>query len=167
MNARHLDEILELYDKPFLEAAYRALLGRSLDQPGETAHLSALRQGQDKKALLYTIAESAEAKAYHPAVDGLDQFLQQMRREKVPIFGRLVRFNRRFSDRMQQRNRLENIMGRLFHLLSTPGAVLSATATSVAAVGAEDRHGMTARELEILDALEEAIARRQQSEGSS
>jgi hypothetical protein len=66
------DELLQLQDTAFVEAAYRAILGRPPEAAGLATHLAQLRQGVSKERLLVAMAASAEALQAGRTVPGLD-----------------------------------------------------------------------------------------------
>jgi len=76
-----LDELLGLYDKNFIHAAYLHILGRAPDNEGFNYYLGKLRSGADKISLLHQLYSSPEAARSQRPVR-LTGFEQAMSKEK-------------------------------------------------------------------------------------
>lgn len=79
--------ILDLYDRHFVDAAYKLLLGRTLDPQGEGYYLGRLRAGYSKIHLLRQLRFSEEGRAHAADVPGLDREIQRFKKAQIPLIG--------------------------------------------------------------------------------
>lgn len=77
-----LDDLLGLFDKDFIHAAYIHILGRAPDSDGFGYYLNRLRRGDDKISLLHQLYNSPEATRSKRPVQ-LAGFNQAMRKENI------------------------------------------------------------------------------------
>jgi hypothetical protein len=90
--ATSVDELLALYDEPFIHSAYWTLLGRSPDPEGLSHHLACLRQGASKIEMLARIALSEEGRAFsRPEITGLSAAIRRFRLSRLPLVGGILR----------------------------------------------------------------------------
>lgn len=74
---RTVDELLTLYDEPFVRAAYRALLGREADPSGLDSYGARVRAGVPRERVLVELASSEEGRKRKPGIPGLDELLRR------------------------------------------------------------------------------------------
>lgn len=77
-----IDEVLELDDDQFVDAAYQLLLGRPPDEEGRRYYLRRIRAGIDKPRLIYEIAKGKEGLGVGAEVPGLQDLLRQQQRAR-------------------------------------------------------------------------------------
>ncbi len=88
---RHIDELLELQDAVFVEAAYQVVLGRAPDPAGAEFYLKRLQSGIEKLRILREMRRSPEGRSRAVRVAGLDAAIRhQERLESSPLW-RLLR----------------------------------------------------------------------------
>lgn len=75
----HVHELINLQDSAFVDAAYRALLGRDPEPAGRDHFLARLRRDGDKVAILSALAQSEEGRQFKPVLGGLDDVLASSR----------------------------------------------------------------------------------------
>jgi hypothetical protein len=86
----HWKEIATYDGVAFIEAAYRAILGREADHDGLTCYGAMLRDGAPKVEILGRICDSAEAKQRNASLVGLTVRYSLDKAHRWPILGRLV-----------------------------------------------------------------------------
>jgi hypothetical protein len=69
----HVGDFSHLHDVPFVDAAYRAVLKRAPDRPGQEHFLGLLREGASKAEILRRLRYSPEGEAIGVKVEGLTQ----------------------------------------------------------------------------------------------
>lgn len=84
-------ELLEFDDREFIDAAYRAVLGRTADPDGERYYLGRLRGGLHKLAIVRQMRRSSEGRMCHHGVTGLDAAVRRQYWASRPLIGLLVR----------------------------------------------------------------------------
>lgn len=87
----HADEFLSHEGVWFLRATYAGVLGRPLDAASEAALLDLLRAGRDKSRILWSVANSAEGKAYGATIEGLGSRAVDDVLSRLPVIGALWR----------------------------------------------------------------------------
>lgn len=87
----HVDDLLRLHDEAFVDAAYRALLGRPPEAEGKAAYLTQLRQGVAKERLLLAMAASDEARQAGGKLPGLDSLSQRLDGRQTRLLPWVVR----------------------------------------------------------------------------
>ncbi|MDV3096570.1 FkbM family methyltransferase [Burkholderia cenocepacia] len=106
----HVDQLLDMHEGAFVQAAYRALLGREPDLEGLRYYLGRLRQGYEKSDLIAQIATSPEARTNGKAeLPGVSLILAR-KRSANRWYKRLFTGDRHAA---RQINRLESELGRL------------------------------------------------------
>lgn len=106
----HVDQLLDMHEGAFVQAAYRALLGREPDIEGLRYYLGRLRQGYEKSDLIAQIATSPEARSNgKPELPGVSLILAR-KRSANRWYKRLFTGDRRAA---RQINRLESELDRL------------------------------------------------------
>lgn len=106
----HVDQLLEMHDGAFIQAAYRALLGREPDLEGLRYYLGRLRLGYDKSDLIAQIATSPEARTNGKAELAGVSLILARKRSANRWYKRLFTGDRRAA---RQINRLESELDRL------------------------------------------------------
>ena len=97
--ARH-EDLMDLSDEDFVDAAYRRVLGRGPDDGGRSHYLERLRSGKAKARILKELASSQEARSRsHPMLRLRGQIEASLRRR---YGGRFDVFRRRAARRMGQ-----------------------------------------------------------------
>lgn len=115
--ARSVPELMQNEDIAFVEAAYRAILGREADDIGKAHYLEHLRKGKSKLYILRSLRKSQEAIHHIPGVAGLDSAIRRYEQGNWPIFGALIRKLQPTdseSRNAQEIRRIENGASRLF-----------------------------------------------------
>jgi Domain of unknown function (DUF4214) len=84
---RCVDDLLMLHGENFVEATYRALLGRFSDQDGRAYYLRRLQEGHGKVSLIAQIALSKEAQARSVSLPGLEQLMAQYHHQRHWLWG--------------------------------------------------------------------------------
>jgi GT2 family glycosyltransferase len=104
-----LDDLLGLFDKNFIHAAYVHILGRAPDSEGFGYYLNRLRRGDDKISLLHQLYNSPEATRSKRPVQ-LSGFDKAMRKENIRknYFARVVLNRLPFNRTNQKINAFEN-----------------------------------------------------------
>lgn len=106
----HVDQLLDMHEGAFVQAAYRALLGREPDIEGLRYYLGRLRQGYEKSDLIAQIATSPEARSNgRPELPGVSLILAR-KRSANRWYKRLFTGDRRAA---RQINRLESELDRV------------------------------------------------------
>ncbi|WP_081072604.1 FkbM family methyltransferase [Burkholderia cepacia] len=106
----HVDQLLDMHDGAFVQAAYRTLLGREPDLEGLRYYLGRLRQGYEKSDLIAQIATSPEARTNGRAeLPGISLVLAR-KRSANRWYKRLFTGDRHAA---RQLNRLESELDRL------------------------------------------------------
>ena len=106
-----IDEILSLYDRPFIAAAYLALLGREIDNDGGRFYLDRLRSGVSREQVLWELIQSPEAQAFGAEPVGIEKFLGSMQRTLHPSLLRRMLPGREHA---RQLTRTEHLVGALW-----------------------------------------------------
>ncbi len=89
--------ILALRGEAFLNAAYRAVLGRAPDPAGMQHHLRELRAGTSRSYLLASLRLSAEGRMRSVDFPGLAAVLHRHAQYSRPVIGRLLRLQDRLG----------------------------------------------------------------------
>ena len=84
-----LRDLLNYYDRPFVELAYRRLLRRPMD-PSAEWHVEQLRQGGSRLSALWRIRYSAEGKSRNTPFRGLQFHRAALKLARIPVLGRLL-----------------------------------------------------------------------------
>jgi hypothetical protein len=87
-----LSDFAGLHDVAFLDAAYRAALGRTPDSIGKEFYLGLLRKGASQAEVLGRLRYSPEGRGNSASIDGLARAYRFDRLARWPILGRCFRF---------------------------------------------------------------------------
>ena len=109
MDIQHVNELLALRGAQFVRNIYSTLLGREPDPQGEAYYTKRLATQNDKVAILYELATSAEATARPQTLAGLSELIQLHHPRK----GRMRRWLQRASQAMSASHRVEISLDRL------------------------------------------------------
>ncbi len=88
--AQSVEDLMELDDITFLQAAYRAMLGRAPDAGGLRHYTEALLAGRSRLQVLADLHFSAEGKDRRVTLAGFDAAMRQLRLRRIPVVGRLL-----------------------------------------------------------------------------
>ena len=105
-NPTHIEQLIALSDDEFIFALYRTLLDRNPDPEGHNAHFRLLRAGEDKLAMVVSMARSPEGRKARPKLEGLAEALKQNSRERG-VFGPIYKFGNSFRRLLRQVNSVE------------------------------------------------------------
>ena len=109
MDIQHVNELLALRGAQFVRNIYSTLLGREPDPQGEAYYTKRLATQNDKVAILYELATSAEATARPQTLAGLSELIQLHHPRK----GRMRRWLQRASQAMSASHRVEMSLDQL------------------------------------------------------
>lgn len=70
-NIHHVNDLLALNGRHFIDATYLAILKRNADENGMAHHLERLRSGESKERIILSLSRSEEAAAMHVKLPGL------------------------------------------------------------------------------------------------
>ena len=87
----NLEELLDLHDQKFINAAYAALLGRAPDPEGNDYYLKRLRKGVEKMRIIVQIRESKEGSGRTTNLIGLDTAVKRYKARTRPLVGSVLR----------------------------------------------------------------------------
>ena len=87
----YVPALLRLDGAAFIEAMYRALLGRKPDPSGMKIYLQALSSGTSKAQIIQCVRESPEGMAYNSELIGLPPRSRLGRLYALPVIGRRLR----------------------------------------------------------------------------
>jgi hypothetical protein len=76
----HLNDLLRLNGRPFIEAAYFAVLKRQVEPQGLDHYMARLALGDGKESVIIALATSREATGSAIEIEGLKQLLKRHRR---------------------------------------------------------------------------------------
>jgi hypothetical protein len=107
---RHIDDLLDLQDAAFVEAAYRVLLGRAPDPGGADFYLRRLQSGIEKVRILKELRRSPEGRSRTVRVTGLDVAIRRQERLDSSPLWRLLRELGYGNDR-QRAPRMVRLLG--------------------------------------------------------
>jgi glycosyltransferase involved in cell wall biosynthesis len=91
------EEILALRGGEFLDAAYKAVLGRAPDEDGRRHYLDLLRNGASRSAILAILRLSPEGRIRGADFTGLAAVVRRHRLSGIPLLGRMLRLGGRFA----------------------------------------------------------------------
>lgn len=107
-----LAELLEHYDRQFVQKAYLVLLKRDVDVEGLTGRLPLLRSGEmSRLELLFRLRFGPEGKVYKTSVRGLVPAFLLERICRVPVVGLLPRYLRALFYLPRIRDDIEQLRG--------------------------------------------------------
>jgi hypothetical protein len=86
----HVRHLLRYYDRQFVDLAYRAILGRSMDA-GSEWYVEQLREGQSRLEILLQLRSSEEGKRLRARVPGLAWRRLSYKLRRVPVIGWIYR----------------------------------------------------------------------------
>lgn len=108
-----LDQLLDLHDVAFIDAAYNLFLGRSADPSGKAYYLKRLRNGKEKRLLLTEIYCSNEFKQrvkLQPELTSMKPFIWL----EWPFFGRPLYLLAQWLENSRDRKRLRVIENQVY-----------------------------------------------------
>jgi hypothetical protein len=111
-----LHDLLALRDQPFIECAYRTILGRAPDPDGFGFYLGRLRRGMPKLQILADLSLSPERKEYAAELPGLDIAIRRYRRMKLPWVGWLFKLLNSGKGNHPVERKLRGVETQLFSL---------------------------------------------------
>lgn len=145
-----LGDLLSLHDEPFVRAAYLAMLGRAVDEPGLRNYTALLRSGASREAIVVALAESEEAlRGTRRTLPGLPAFVEQHRPRKTGLWrGALRRLGRHLTAHLEPQFRAQhnNLAALGYQLFEQLGEIRSRTASNERPLASPS--GMLAQELE-------------------
>lgn len=112
----HFDDFRFLHDTEFVQAAYRAVLGRDPDEGGLDYYTNRLRAGQPKCLVLNQIVQSQEGRSSGVKVVGLAPKVYEQKLFNMPIIGGILAvlvFSFTVRSHLQELRALENYIVRL------------------------------------------------------
>lgn len=119
----HVDQLLALHDRAFVEGAYRWILGRPSDEGGMEHYLGRVREGDDKIQIVTEFARSEEGKKRVRNLPGLPELMLTASRRGLR--GWLFSARRRNAMEIRRTARMENDIGRvLSHVDGLEGRLL-------------------------------------------
>jgi len=84
--------LLALDGHEFIEQAYLAILGRSVDETGRSKYFGELSRGKSKLVILNELADSPEGLAAGRRVDQRESIPSAGRKRRIPLIGRAISF---------------------------------------------------------------------------
>lgn len=109
VTAATLDELLSFNDSQFIFSAYQTLLGRNPDPNGHTYYKNRLDSGYKKIDILKQIKESEEGKSRAIHVIGLENAINQYKREKIPVIGLIFKLFPPSGSNQEIKSKLQSI----------------------------------------------------------
>ncbi len=163
-----LNELMTLYDEPFVKAAYQLILGRKADSVGLGYYANRLRRGHSRISVLHQLAKSSEAVEGWDELPGLRHAIERFQNSRRlkgwklaradPELGRTPAARR---DRILQnsvaaeRQKIEESLSCLsvqYEIMKHIVVDLTAASDSVGAGHSSNRTDLTAhREIEVLN----------------
>lgn len=120
---QHVDQLLELHDAAFVDAAYQALLGRAPDPEGMRYYLGRLRAGYGKARVIAQMAESAEAKTGGADLAGLREMVAAEKKASHWLWGLFSRGSRVERQVYRMENQLDRMAQQLARLGDAAGVI--------------------------------------------
>jgi glycosyltransferase involved in cell wall biosynthesis len=101
---KHVDDLVRMNGTSFIEAAYRAVLGRAPDSEGLLHYEDRLAKGISKAAVIADLALSAEGRGRTAGLPGIQPIINRYRKVRRPLAGLVLRALLAHSRRWQARS---------------------------------------------------------------
>lgn len=85
-----LERLMSYHDRQFVGLAYKLLLGRDPDPSGLDHYLNRLRDGENRREILFQVANSEEAQSRVDTADLFRSYSIWRKVQRVPVFGSLI-----------------------------------------------------------------------------